>query len=409
MSTDFNKNTISVNGIFKQSKINSPSDIRIRVNTKTDIEKIPLPYVGMIVYVVDENEYYRVLTLKSSIIAGRPQEDMLVGTYEKLIKTDGFATEEFVNSAIREIELSQGEKGEKGDPFTYDDFTKEQLEALKGERGIQGPAGVDGAKGETGEQGPQGEQGVQGPEGPMGPQGEKGADGIIGENGKSAFEIAVERGFEEDEDAWLESLKGEQGPQGEAGLDGAQGPEGPAGKDGEQGPKGETGEQGPQGEKGETGVFNMDEVYSILGTKDKSVLGAINELLNMVQVLTPNTPAGSKMYYGYIPYEISGRIDSFNEISLDLIKRSGDCMKSQVAGKIGKVSTGFAPGAAVILVAVPAEFKMTITKDNGFGGKTLFDEEILGANGTVVIFDGVQYKLYGELLLTDSEIFVHID
>ena len=29
-------------------------------------------------------------------------------------------------------------KGEKGDPFTYDDFTPEQLLALKGETGIEG-------------------------------------------------------------------------------------------------------------------------------------------------------------------------------------------------------------------------------------------------------------------------------
>ena len=34
-------------------------------------------------------------------------------------------------------------KGEKGDPFTYDDFTPEQLEALRGPQGIPGPAGSD--------------------------------------------------------------------------------------------------------------------------------------------------------------------------------------------------------------------------------------------------------------------------
>lgn len=34
-------------------------------------------------------------------------------------------------------------KGEKGDPFTYDDFTPEQLEALRGPQGISGPAGSD--------------------------------------------------------------------------------------------------------------------------------------------------------------------------------------------------------------------------------------------------------------------------
>ena len=56
----------------------------------------------------------------------------------------GYATEEYVASAIEEIELTPGPKGDKGDT------------------GPQGP------KGETGEQGPQGEQGIQGEQGPAG-------------------------------------------------------------------------------------------------------------------------------------------------------------------------------------------------------------------------------------------------
>ncbi len=59
--------------------------------------------------------------------------------------------------------------------------------------------------------------------------------GGAGADGKSAYEIAVDNGFEGDEVSWLESLKGEQGPQGVQGLpgeDGEQGPEGNPGKDG---------------------------------------------------------------------------------------------------------------------------------------------------------------------------------
>ena len=33
----------------------------------------------------------------------------------------------------------RGERGPKGDPFTYDDFTAEQLEQLKGPKGDPGP------------------------------------------------------------------------------------------------------------------------------------------------------------------------------------------------------------------------------------------------------------------------------
>lgn len=34
-----------------------------------------------------------------------------------------------------------GIKGDKGDPFTYEDFTEEQLAALKGEKGDKGDQG----------------------------------------------------------------------------------------------------------------------------------------------------------------------------------------------------------------------------------------------------------------------------
>ena len=65
-----------------------------------------------------------------------------------------------------------GPKGEKGDPFTYEDFTPEQLAAL---RGPQGPAGETGP---AGPQGPAGETGPAGPQGPAGETGPAGADGV---------------------------------------------------------------------------------------------------------------------------------------------------------------------------------------------------------------------------------------
>src|SRR5699024_1530780 len=40
--------------------------------------------------------------------------------------------------------LAEGPKGEKGDPFTYDDFTQEQLEGLRGPRGEKGDPGPTG-------------------------------------------------------------------------------------------------------------------------------------------------------------------------------------------------------------------------------------------------------------------------
>ena len=59
-------------------------------------------------------------------------------------------------------------KGDKGDAFTYEDFTPEQLAALKGE------------KGDKGDKGYQGEQGIQGERGIQGEKGERGEQGISG-------------------------------------------------------------------------------------------------------------------------------------------------------------------------------------------------------------------------------------
>lgn len=59
----------------------------------------------------------------------------------------------------------QGPAGLKGDAFTFEDFTPEQLASLKGPKGdtgAQGPAGPKGDKGDIGPQGPQGEKGDKG-------------------------------------------------------------------------------------------------------------------------------------------------------------------------------------------------------------------------------------------------------
>ena len=57
----------------------------------------------------------------------------------------------------------------------------------------------------------------------------KGKDGIDGTDGKSAYEIALDNGFEGTEQEWLESLKGKDG------IDGADGSDGEPGQDGTDG------------------------------------------------------------------------------------------------------------------------------------------------------------------------------
>ena len=135
----------------------------------------------------------------------------------------------------------QGEKGDHGrsaymlavDKQGFEGTVQEWLDSLVGPQGPQGeigPVGPQGEIGPQGEQGPQGETGEQGPKGERGPQ------------GNSAYDIAVEYGFEGTVKEWIESLKGDQGP---------------VGPQGEQGPKGEQGEVGPMGKPGPMGPIGM--------------------------------------------------------------------------------------------------------------------------------------------------------
>lgn len=107
------------------------------------------------------------------------------------IDTSQFATKQ----ELQNVALSQGPKGDKGDP------------------GPIGPQGERGPQGATGETGPRGADGLQGPQGLQGLQGERGQDGQPGPRGE----------------------RGEQGPAGSPGPVGPQGPvglTGPKGADG---------------------------------------------------------------------------------------------------------------------------------------------------------------------------------
>lgn len=117
------------------------------------------------------------------------------------------------------VQLSMDGKGYlKGDPFKYEDFTPEQLAALVGPVGPQGIAGQNGLsafalavqQGYTGSltdwlESLKGEQGA---------------------TGKSAYDLAVEQGFNGTLSAWLEQLKGADGINGINGQDGVNGQDG---------------------------------------------------------------------------------------------------------------------------------------------------------------------------------------
>ena len=123
----------------------------------------------------------------------------------------------------------------------------------------------NGANGEKGSDGKSAyqiavEQGYQGSEsdwlsslkGDKGNTGAKGNPGQDGADGKSAYAIAVEHGYEDSEKKWLLSLKGEKGDPGDRGLQGV---------------------PGEKGEKGDAGVAGKDGFSPIANVvKDGSVI-----------------------------------------------------------------------------------------------------------------------------------------
>ena len=109
-------------------------------------------------------------------------------------KGDAFTYEDFTQEQLNALKGPQGEpgvKGDKGDAFTYADFTQEQLEALRGPQGIQGVPGETGPAGEPGRAGKDftyedftAEQ-LEALRGPAGEPGQNGSNGLDGKDGVS--------------------------------------------------------------------------------------------------------------------------------------------------------------------------------------------------------------------------------
>lgn len=235
------------------------------------------------------------------------------------IKTINEAKAVNVKSPIA-FERFVGPQGPQGKPFTYDDFTHEQLEALKGPKGDKGePFRYSDFTQEqlNALKGPKGNPGQQGQPGPPGPQGEPGRDGLNGEQG----------------------LQGIQGPPGRDGVNGEQGIQGPPGPKGEpfkysdftpeqlnelKGPKGDKGERGLKGERGEQGEmpnvnFTLDENGDLYADITYPAQVSSAEPINTVKTYNVNwgiAQAGAGgQGRGYLEYNQS---TGFGKLHLDM-------------------------------------------------------------------------------------------
>ena len=83
----------------------------------------------------------------------------------------------------------------------------------------------------------------------------------------------------------------------------------------------------------------------------------------------------------------------------------------EVSAKAGEYELGSVPAGAFAVCIVPEN--LTVQRDDGFGGKTNFEENAgldgTGANGADITFREKQMKVYGEFKLSNSEVKVYVN
>lgn len=120
-----------------------------------------------------------------------------------------------------------------------------------------------------------------------------------------------------------------------------------------------------------------------------------------------------EIIYGRIPIAgVGGSVIPYSSITEDMIKNCSQLVHGEVK-TMGKTSLGLPDDTAegdYCIVLVPKESGYTVTKDNGIGGKVIFATDVAGANGDVELtVNNVVYKVYGEMLLAQAQIFIYVD
>lgn len=120
-----------------------------------------------------------------------------------------------------------------------------------------------------------------------------------------------------------------------------------------------------------------------------------------------------EIIYGRIPIAgVGGHIIPYSSITEDMIKNCSQLVHGEVK-TMGKTSLGLPSATAegdYCIVLVPKESGYTVTRDDGIGGKAEFSTEVAGANGDVELtVNNVVYKVYGEILLSQGQMYIYVD
>ena len=192
--------------------------------------------------------------------------------------------------------------------------------------------------------------------------------------------------------------------------------------------KGEKGDKGDKGDAGANAIntnFTIGTVTTLPSGSNATVTltGTYPNLILNFGIPSGGSSGGTDepidttpyMYYGRLSFQdIGGSVKQYNQITEAMINKGvTDGKLTKVTPKtMGKTSMGkFAETSDFdyVVIAVPTAKNYTVTKDNGIGGKMIFDEETAGANGVDITINNVACKLYGEMLLSQGEMFIYID
>ena len=181
--------------------------------------------------------------------------------------------------------------------------------------------------------------------------------------------------------------------------------------------KGDTGAAGRDGTNAVNPNFTIGTVMELEKGNPPTVTisGTYPNLVLNFGIPTKEPTAVEYMYYGRLSIEdVGGRVIPYNKITENMILKGvtdGKLTKS-APHTLGKTSLGkysqTATGDYQIII-VPTSKNYTVTRDNGLGGKTVFNEETSGANGIDITVNTVPCKLYGEILIAQGETFIYVD
>lgn len=99
--------TIETANALRPGVADTPLDARVRVNTLEDINNIPLPYIGMIVFCRATDRYYRITSLASRLIGALTVPDAAVGQYEEIVITPAELQSMIVQQVMNNPTLQQ--------------------------------------------------------------------------------------------------------------------------------------------------------------------------------------------------------------------------------------------------------------------------------------------------------------